>query len=122
MRGREAQVADERVDLALDHRRRGRVGGVVVGGERLQARACGCDRARIVEDPPVACLQLAVQPLGQLRRDVARSACTVQRCSSAAGQSSRAAFQRPGAPSAIRSAGGRAPRASRSRPKSSQSS
>jgi hypothetical protein len=43
------------------------------------------------------------------------SACTVQRCSNAVGQSSRVAFQIPGAPSAITSAGARRPRAIMSR-------
>jgi putative transposase len=49
-----------------------------------------------------------------------RSACTVQRCERAWGHSSRVAFQIPGAPSAITSAGGRMPRSCRSRPKASQ--
>ncbi len=47
---------------------------------------------------------------------------TVQRCSTAPGHSSRVAFQIPGAPSAMISAGAGMPRAARSRPKSSQSS
>ena len=50
------------------------------------------------------------------------SAWTVQRCSSALGQSSRVAFQIPGAPSAITSAGALSPRAIMSRPNASHAS
>jgi hypothetical protein len=52
------QVADERVELPLDHRGRRGIGGAVVGGEREQAGAGFHGRACFVEDPPVARLQL----------------------------------------------------------------
>ena len=68
--GREAQVADERLEVALDHGRRRGVGDAVVSDEGEQADARLCDRPGLVEDPPVARLQLAVQALGQLLQDV----------------------------------------------------
>jgi hypothetical protein len=50
------------------------------------------------------------------------SAWTAQRCSIVPGHSSLVAFQMPGAPSAMISAGVRIPRCCRSRPKSSHDS
>ncbi len=52
--GGEAQVADERVEVAFDHGHRRRVGAPVLAGEREQTGARLRDRGRFVEDLPVA--------------------------------------------------------------------
>ena len=65
--GRPAQVREDRVEVVGDDGHRRRVGGPVVGDDRLEAAARVGDRAGVVEDLPPARLELAVVALGQLR-------------------------------------------------------
>jgi hypothetical protein len=119
--GGPAQVRDQGVEVALDDRHRRRIGGPVVGDDGLESAASLGRRGGLVEHLPPARLELAVWRSGSFAVTFL-SACTVQRCSSAAGHSSLAAFHRPGAPSATMSAGAFMPRATRSRPNDSHDS
>lgn len=93
-------MRDERREVRFDDGHRRGVGRAVVGDDALQIARGLARRAGLIEYFPPPRLDLLGVALGELAGETFRSAWTVQRCSSASGQSSRVAFQIPGAPSA----------------------
>jgi hypothetical protein len=81
-------VRDELLDVLVDRLHRRRIGAPIVAGEREQTGLRVARRGRLIEDRPVARLDLAVMALQELAGDVAQG-MPVQRYSIAPGELDR---------------------------------